>query len=89
MRTSDIASPSDTLNLGDTGNWNSHHHVWSNNRALMFQDFWNGGPGTSRRHREGLNVAYVDGHVRWHRATEINNASPNWGNFWKRMWYGE
>jgi prepilin-type N-terminal cleavage/methylation domain-containing protein/prepilin-type processing-associated H-X9-DG protein len=90
MRVTDVQVPEETLNLGDVGtSLASHHHIYSNNRALVFQDAWNGGAGTSRRHRDGLNVAYVDGHASYHKAVEINNASPDWGNFWQRRWYGE
>ncbi len=69
---SQFAFPSTTAFLGDTGgggagiSWYSQYGACCSGAPRAYRDL-------SDRHNEGLNIAFVDGHVKWMKRSEAVN----------------
>jgi prepilin-type processing-associated H-X9-DG protein len=58
-----------------------HEHGNAANTGLIDNATINGW-GAARRHNEGLNVAFVDGHGKWYKADQC----PGWNTTYDEIW---
>ena len=65
----DIAAAAQTLLLGDQDNL--INVTFQISYQSNVHDYTRVGQKAAQRHNEGCNYAYIDGHVKWHKSTEV------------------
>ncbi|MDD2706840.1 MAG: prepilin-type N-terminal cleavage/methylation domain-containing protein [Verrucomicrobiae bacterium] len=65
----------DNNNIKENGSIESHYYLVTNRSK---NDPWDGDYRIGRRHNNGANVLYADGHVDWHLRSDIENSTTMW-----------
>jgi prepilin-type processing-associated H-X9-DG protein len=74
-----VKHPISVLMLGDGNDGTDHTDATYNYNDLP--NAWRGEePSPAKRHLDGANYAFVDGHVKWQRPTQITSDMPNGKN---------
>ncbi len=77
--TTKIKHPVSVVMLGDGNDGTDHTDATYNYNDLP--NAWRGEePSPAKRHLDGANYAFVDGHVKWFRPTQITSSTPDGNN---------
>jgi len=76
-----IEYPSSMLMLADDTYGSRTQYLPSQGRDIWKANYNNGGPDPYGRHLDGVNVGFVDGHVKWFHITKMWNGGVDTGLF--------